>query len=145
MYIVDLIYIYIDSLLLTHPEYPCLIHHSFIRRFLRDEFKYLPTLVKEVADYEALRERKELDAIDWRGSFERLRKLMMVPKDGEGWVFVDICLKNRNRIWKIVKSMADHFVESSPALLLHRYNAPVPFVERTGVVRGYVGVRIGRS
>ena len=77
-------------------------------------------------------------------SFERLRKLM-VPKDGEGWESVDICLKNRNRIWKIVKPMADHFVESSPALLLHRYNAPVPFAERTGVVRGYVGVCTGRQ
>ncbi|RPB04039.1 hypothetical protein L873DRAFT_1668292 [Choiromyces venosus 120613-1] len=118
---------------------------SFYRRFLQEEFKYLPTLVKEVGDYETLRERKELDAIDWRGSFERLRRLMMVPKDGEGWESVDIGLKNRNRIWKIVKPMADHFVESSPALLLHRYSAPVPFAERTRVVRGYVGVRTGRQ
>ena len=30
---------------------------------------------------------------------------MMVPKDGEGWELVDICLKNRNGIWKIVKPM----------------------------------------
>ena len=129
----------------TPAAYNLGLPDSFYRRFLRDEFKYLPTLVKEVGDYEALRERKELDAIDWRGSFERLRRLMMAPKDGEGWESVDICLKNRNRIWKIVKPMADHFVESSPALLLHRYNAPVPFAERTGVVRGYVGVRTGRQ
>ena len=55
----------------------------FYLRFLQDKLKYLLTLIKEVADYEALRERKELNAIDSQGSFECLQNLMIVPKDGE--------------------------------------------------------------
>lgn len=70
----------------------------------------------------------------------------MTPKGhGDEWDHVDIGLKNRNRIWKIVKPMADELVESSDAVLQHRYNAPKLKAERTGVVRGYAGVRTGKE
>ncbi|KAH0610106.1 uncharacterized protein H6S33_012652 [Morchella sextelata] len=125
---------------------------SFYRRFLREEFQYLPTLVKEVKDYEACLERLDrpvLRNIDWRGSFERLRKRMMTPKslsDSEDeWDAVDIGLKNRNRIWKIVKPMADELVEGSDVILQHKYQAPESKAEKTGVVRGYAGVRTGKE
>lgn len=119
---------------------------SFYRRFLGEEFQYLPTLVKEVKGYESARCRRKLNRIDWKGSFERLRKLMMTPNGhGNEWSHVDICLKNRNRIWKIVKPMADELVESSDAVLRYRYKAPKLKAEKTGVVRGYAGVRTGKE
>lgn len=114
---------------------------SYYRRFLREEFQYLPTLVQKVKIYES-----EIGQIDWKGSFERLRKLMVTPNGhGDEWDHVDIGLKNRNRIWKIVKPMADELVESSDTILRHRYNAPKAKAERTGVVRGYAGVRTGKE
>lgn len=117
------------------------LRESFYRRFLKEEFQYLPTLVKQIKSYES-----ELDQIDWKGSFERLRKLMMTPNGhGDEWDHVDIGLKNRNRIWKIVKPMADELVEGSGAILRHRYNAPKLNAERTGVVRGYAGIRTGKE
>lgn len=65
--------------------------------------------------------------------------------DGSGWNAVDIGLKNRNRIWKIVKPMADELVESSGVMLQHKYNMPEAKAEKTGVVRGYAGVRTGKE
>lgn len=119
---------------------------SFYRRFLREEFQYLPTLAKEVKSYESARYRQRLNKIDWKGSFERLRKLMVTPNGhGDNWDHVDIGLKNRNRIWKIVKPMADELVESSSVLLQHRYNVPEAKAGVTGVVRGCVGVRTGKE
>lgn len=118
---------------------------SFYRRFLGEEFQYLPTLVKEVKGYELTRCRQKLGQIDWRGSFERLRKLMTPNGQDDEWDHVDISLKNRNRIWKIVKPMADELVESSSAVLRHRYKAPKFKAEKTGVVRGYAGVRTGKE
>lgn len=70
---------------------------------------------------------------------------MTPPGPGESWQSVDIGLKNRNRIWKIVKPMADHFVESSPFMIQGRDHAPVELSERTRVVRGYAGVRSGKE
>lgn len=71
---------------------------------------------------------------------------MMTPSDnGDGWDHVDISLKNRNRIWKIVKPMADELVESSDEMLQHKYSAPEFKAKKTSVVRGFVGVRSGKE
>ncbi|KAL7276946.1 hypothetical protein RUND412_000039 [Rhizina undulata] len=126
---------------------------SFYRRFLREEFLYLHTLVKEVDRYEGMRrhERSNVNEIDWRGSFERLRKLMMNPRPrvpfdepGSEWDAIDIGLKNRNRIWKILKPMADELVEKSAAVLRLKYGASAVRSERVSVVRGFAGARSGQ-
>lgn len=124
------------------PAVHCLgLPDSYYRRFLRDEFQYLPGLAKEVKN----REQRRPDGTDWRGSFERLRKLMALPAARESWATVDISLKNRNRIWKIVKPMADYLVESSPDMLQHRYGVPQLTSMLVGIPGPYSGMRTGKE
>lgn len=126
---------------------------SFFRRFLRDEFRYLPSLLAEIQSHEKALRRGKPNNIDWRGSFIRLRRLIKTPdppfgpdeSNAAGWDKVDIGLKNRNRIWKIVKPIAEEIVETSSTVLRCRYGAPKHLSERISVVRGYLGVRSGRE
>ncbi|KAI5790275.1 hypothetical protein EDC01DRAFT_121523 [Geopyxis carbonaria] len=127
---------------------------SYYRRFLREEFKYLPKLKHEITKYELdIRERRGCN-IDWRGSFERLRFLMRTPNVshdidhpdyGKEWDEVDIGLKNRRRIWKIVKPIAETLVEQSIYALEQLHEAPIRNTKSTSVVRGYVGTRSGKE
>ena len=123
---------------------------GFYRRFLKEEFRYLLKLRPEVEKHEESIRRGIPCPIDWRGSFERLRRLVSTPrlsgspgdKDyGKEWDHVDICLKNCSRIWKIVKPMAEVLVETSSCALRELHEAHADAVGRTNVARGYVGVR----
>lgn len=120
---------------------------SYYRRFLRDEFKYIPRLLPEVEKHEAL---GIASPVSWRLSFERLRRLIATPRIsgnpededyGNEWDDVDICLKNRARIWKIVKPIAETLVETSSTAVRKIHDAHSGSIGKTSVVRGYVGVR----
>jgi hypothetical protein len=131
---------------------PAVLHvalpNSYYRRFLREEFKYIPKLRPEIDKHEKLIRRGIPSPIDWRGSFERLRRLIRTPRlsghpddedFGKEWDETDICLKNRSRIWKIVKPIAEALVETSSMAIRELHGAPID--AKTGVVRGFVGVR----
>lgn len=115
------------------------------RRFIREEFDFFPPLVTAVKRYEERNERNEM--VDWKASFERIRKSIRTPEPGDGseWDEIDISLKNRNRIWKIVKPMAQEFVETCPIVLRKKYRVPAQLANRTTIVRGWVGTRSGRE
>ncbi|KAI5854718.1 hypothetical protein BZA05DRAFT_248172 [Tricharina praecox] len=127
---------------------------SYYRRFLKQEFKYLPTLAPEIGRHEEYIKRGIPSSIDWRGSFERLRRLIRTPRLPENasdedyrreWDRIDIGLKNRNRIWKIVKPIAETLVETSTYAMRTLLGAPGDAAKQTSVVRGYVGARSGRE
>lgn len=123
---------------------------GFYRRFLKEEFRYLLKLRPQVEKHEDSIRRGIPCPIDWRGSFERLRRLTSTPRlsgspgdedYGKEWDHVDICLKNRSRIWKIVKPMAEVLVETSSYAIRELHGAHAGAIGRTSVVRGYVGAR----
>jgi len=133
-----------------HVELP----PSYYRRFLKQEFKYLPTIAPEITSHEASIKWGIPSSIDWRGSFERLRRLIRTPRLLEDandedykreWNKVDIGLKNRNRIWKIVKPIAETLVETSTFAMRTLLGAHGDAAKQTSVVRGYVGARSGRE
>jgi hypothetical protein len=133
---------------------PTVLHvglpESYYRRFLRQEFLYLhPQLTKEIDQNEKMGIESP---VDWRGSFERLRRLARTPRlsghpedenYGKEWDEIDIGLKNRRRIWKIVKPIAETLVETSDLAMQYVFHAPENAVGRTGVARGYIGTRSG--
>jgi len=130
------------------------IRPSYYRRFLKEEFKYLPTLAPEIRKQEAYIKRGRSSPIDWRGSFERLRRFIRTPRlsaDASDedyrreWDGIDIGLKNRNRIWKIVKPIAETLVETSTYAMRTLLGAHGDAAKQTSVVRGYVGTRSGRD
>jgi hypothetical protein len=128
---------------------------SYYRRFLRQEFKYLhPKLTSEIDEHEAMIQKGIRSPVDWRGSFERLRRLTRTPRllgkpededYGKEWDDIDIGLKNRSRIWKIVKPIAETLVETSSLAIHDALHAHKGALDRTSVVRGYVGTRSGRE
>lgn len=115
------------------------------RRFIWEEFDFYPPLVTAVKQYKGRSEKTE--KVDWKASFERVRKSIRTPEPGDGgeWDEIDISLKNRNRIWKIVKPMAEEFVETCPIVLRKKYRVPAQLANRTSIVRGWVGTRSGRE
>jgi hypothetical protein len=125
---------------------------SYYRRFLRQEFMYLhPKLTAEIDQNEKMGIESP---VDWRGSFEHLRRLTRTPRlsghpeddnYGKEWESIDIGLKNRRRIWKIVKPIAETLVETSDLAMQYVFHAPENTVGRIGVVRGYVGTRSGKE
>lgn len=132
------------SLSVHSVEIPSLMY----KRFIQEEFDYYPPLTTAVKRYEEGSFRlAENVKVDWKATFERVRKSIRTPEPGDGseWDEIDICLKNRNRIWKIVKPMAEEFVETCPSVLRQKYGVPVQQANRTSVVRGWVGTRSGRE
>lgn len=121
-------------------ELPSLMY----KRFIQEEFNYFPPLMTAI---KRLTQSSQDIRVDWRATFERVRKSIRTPEPGDGseWDEIDINLKNRNRIWKIVKPMAEEFVESCPSVLRQKYGVPVQLANRTSVVRSYVGTRSGRE
>ena len=115
------------------------------RRFVLEEFDFYPPLVTAVKRYKERGDKSE--KVDWKASFERIRKSIRTPEPGDGseWDEIDISLKNRNRIWKIVKPMAEEFVETCSIVLCKKYSVPAQLAKRTTVVRGWVGTRSGRE
>lgn len=78
----------------------------------------------------------------------RTPRLSGKPDDecyGKEWDEVDICLKNRSRIWKIVKPIAETLVETSSYAIRELHGAHADVMGRTGVVRGYVGLRSSKE
>jgi hypothetical protein len=121
---------------------------SYYRRFLRREFRYLPKLTAEITKEERAMKTGCQSRVDWRGSFERLRRLVRTPRlaghpededYGKEWAELDIGLKNRSRIWRIVQPIAEALVETSPGCIRALHGAHRALAERTSVVRGYVG------
>jgi hypothetical protein len=124
------------------------------RRFLREEFKYLPKLGLEIQEQELNIQKGRGCSIDWRGSFDRLRRLIRTPRlsniptdddYGKEWDEVDIGLKNRARIWKIVKPIAETLVETSSMALQGLHGAHKSHADRTSIFCGQVGVRSGKE
>ncbi|KAA8893711.1 hypothetical protein FN846DRAFT_1003903, partial [Sphaerosporella brunnea] len=132
---------------------PTVLHvglpESYYRRFLRQEFMYLyPRLSSEIEEQEDMMQRGIKSPIDWRGSFERLRRLTRTPRhpeDGKEWAEIDIGLKNRRRIWHIIKPIAEAIVETSDVSLYDFFHAHQNAVDTASVVRGYVGARSGQQ
>jgi len=132
------------SLSVHSMEIPSLMY----KRFIQEEFDYYPPLTTAVSQYtEGSLTLAENFKVDWKATFERVRKSIRTPEPGDGseWDDIDISLKNRNRIWKIVKPMAEEFVETCPRVLRQKYGVPVQQANRTSVVRGWVGTRSGRE
>ena len=132
------------SLSMHSVEIPSLMY----KRFIQEEFDYYPPLTTAVKRYvEGSLTPAENVKVDWKATFERVRKSIRTPEPGDGseWDEIDISLKNRNRIWKIVKPMAEEFVETCPSVLRQKYGVPVQQANRTSVVRGWVGTRSGRE
>lgn len=129
------------------------IPDSYYRRFLREDFGYLPSLAREVRSHEQRHRNGEPNEIDWRGSFERLHRLMRTPElsgdpededYGKEWDQVDISLKNRRRIWNIVKPIAETLVHTSSQALVEIHGAVERIAERSALVRGQSGIRSGQ-
>ncbi|KAF8453811.1 hypothetical protein BGX38DRAFT_1090129 [Terfezia claveryi] len=132
------------SLSVHSVEIPSLMY----KRFIQEEFDYYPPLTTAVKRYvEGSLSLAKNVKVDWKATFERARKSIRTPEPGDGseWDEIDINLKNRNRIWKIVKPMAEEFVETCPSVLRQKYGVPVQQANRTSVVRGWVGTRSGRE
>lgn len=127
---------------------------SFYRRFLKEDFRYLNTLSRAVEEEEKNSPAATLSQIDWRGSFERLHLLMRSPtvsgdtddeNYGAEWDQVDISLKNRRRIWRIVKPIAETLVHTSSQALVHVHGAAKRVADQSGLVRGLFGTRSGKA
>lgn len=119
---------------------------AFYKRFLRTEFGHLPKLstrLDEEANVPTLQSK-----VDWRGTWERLRSLVRTPRNpakSEEWRHVDIGLKNRCRIWKIVKPIAEVLVHTSPEVLYNLHQPPQDVLSATTLVRGFMGTRSGKE
>ncbi|RPA73554.1 hypothetical protein BJ508DRAFT_333984 [Ascobolus immersus RN42] len=139
----------------------CYLPPETYRLFLETEFKYVPLLQLEL---ERTRGCDNDKRIDYKGTFEWIRRSMRTPRpetaelfqteQGREWDDIDIGLKNRHRIWKIVCPIAEAFAETSSQVLLSRhavpsqyrevyesYSVPLqPYVARSiNVPRGYFG------
>ncbi|TGZ77875.1 hypothetical protein EX30DRAFT_398272 [Ascodesmis nigricans] len=115
------------------------IPQSFYQRFIEEDFRHLRWLFVN-----QIRQGREAGVQwDWQASFESLKGLIRTPSPDrpQEWSKVDIGLKNRHRIWKIVKPIADAIVHTSMEALITVHNMPEEIAEETAVVRGSAGAR----
>ncbi|KAI9677421.1 MAG: hypothetical protein M1817_006375 [Caeruleum heppii] len=100
------------------------------RRFFVEDMAFLPTLIKQMEDFE----RSFPDhPLDWRRLHEEA-SLAWRKDDG---------LRNRRRIWKIVQPMADELVERSDTNLQQISGIREGQQRHPSVVRGNVGATSG--
>lgn len=119
---------------------------KFYKRFLRTEFGHIEMLSARLDQEVNIPVYQS--KVDWRGTWEKLRTLVRTPRNPDNpdeWRHVDIGLKNRCRIWKIVKPIAEVLVHTSSEVLLNLHRPPQDVIDSTTLVRGFMGTRSGKE
>lgn len=100
------------------------------RRFVLEEYDFLPQLRKKTADNF---QERQIEGFDWKHVFEYMSNKCRH----------DDSLRNRRRIWNAVWPVADELVETSAKNLGQTDHPHDDFSLRTRVKRGYVGAMSG--
>lgn len=119
----------------------CPILDVWYKSFVRTEFRHLRKLI-QVLDDEGPEKK-----YDWKATYRQLRQLLRSPSPNapvEEWQGVDINLKNRCRIWRIVKPIAEYIFQTTAIGAMVKHNAYYTIAERMSMPRGLLGVQSGK-